>query len=473
MNIDHKIITAFLSASVFFGCSKPLDFTDEETTVKSPKADMEKSEKVSLQSTKNCKNEICTNVLEGEKGKYTVQFQHELPIKVFLKSENNSKLNTFSAVDLKQDEEKKGTSFIEVVHGQKISLHVFTDGSKTPTVFSLDIPRDWIPEQETVIAKSVTLPTSKQIKIAFERTDQFGQLHSTIARHPDEDKENIDLKAYENERFSTILNREKTKTFHLFGDVSLEGYNRVYLPKILVTEGRTLSIKAEKIIFDNTSILSFEDEYLQSTPYDRTGMGYTYIRGQGSCISGCPPQPLLDDDSADSKDVTIKAKSLEGSLNLQLIGANGLRGWEHLRDRGRAQDGVECNFRFCSSELRSGPCNPGTPGKDGLDGFNGQDGWDGGNSGNLSIYAENTEKFKLKYKLSFGFGGPGGRGGPPQLGGLGPQRGRNLCPNDPNYQAGKNGKPGNSGNKGKDGKLGTVCLEFTDQKIKQCSGGNI
>ncbi|MBL7557610.1 MAG: hypothetical protein JNM24_17405 [Bdellovibrionaceae bacterium] len=255
-------------------------------------------------------------------------------------------------------------------------------------------------------------------------------------------------------------------------DISIQ---RLYLSEHpLITNGHNLKITASSIFSENGKIKSF------SKP---------------------PKNSESNSKGKFSGNIEINAKTLLGSLSIDMISGNGGPGKNGADYTERAKSGANAGYPFidCTSrrDYYPEPRKPGqipnanfckcgqevkaTPGINGLDGMNGSDGTDGGDIGNVKVHIEqvlnnSTSKEEslispsnfVKVTLFPGTGGKGGKGSKGQLGGLG---GAAFVHNECKSSAGpdgSNGSDGINGNDGKQGKKGLTCIYIASENINEC-----
>lgn len=208
----------------------------------------------------------------------------------------------------------------------------------------------------------------------------------------------------------------------LASDLNIEG-NRVYLRSgsRLVTNGFSVSIKAEKIFSDDFEFVTFS--------------------------SDSQAKPMNEGKSGGA--ISLQARDASGRLFVHLRGqrgGNGLDGepWETTADRGT--DGAPGQVVETDSELRSySQCvrqpTSGGMGAHGLQGRPGKPGERGGSSGYLYVQIENDAAFSITSTVEPGAPGSSGQGGRGQQGGPGGHPGASIHP----CKFAKEGPPGEMG----------------------------
>jgi hypothetical protein len=185
---------------------------------------------------------------------------------------------------------------------------------------------------------------------------------------------------------------------------------------------------------------------------------------------------------ATPKDISIKARTAVGKLNVVMKGQDG----------GDGLDGVKFQFAAAAGEspgegIRNCRCDAacrkysagstcycskyGTSGGNGMDGLRGLPGGNampGGSTGNLKISVQDGKEFEISTSKIIGRAGIPGKGGPGQPGGSGGVASANInCP-------GPNGINGEVGNKGSDGLPSVnglenpICIYIASEEKNEC-----
>lgn len=203
-----------------------------------------------------------------------------------------------------------------------------------------------------------------------------------------------------------------------------------------------------------------------------------------------------------SGNIHIKAKTLIGKLNIEMIAGQGGPGTNGLIHTGRALDGKNASYPNINCERNRpdpgdrtkpgeiphsffcicGPESRATAGQNGLTGNAGGVGASGGDTGSVQISIDqvlknkdskeellvNTSRFVNISHLP-GTGGPGGTGSSGQAGGMGGYEYKHQNCTSPKASDGSAGPPGASGPFGPAGKKGQTCVYIASEEINECN----
>lgn len=185
-------------------------------------------------------------------------------------------------------------------------------------------------------------------------------------------------------------------------------------------------------------------------------------------------------DGLSGGELTIKANSAIGKLNIVMRGQNGGDGLKGPSFSYRAPDGSppgwqakECSCRECPRPTQTRGCycygkGPnGTNGSPGAKGFPGSRAGNGGSSGILKIEINDGSGLLLQTFSLKGFAGIPGPGGDGQPGGIAPQSQGKTCEGSPGSN-GPTGPQGDSGPIGVDGKPGLICVYIASEGRNDC-----
>lgn len=230
-------------------------------------------------------------------------------------------------------------------------------------------------------------------------------------------------------------------------NTEVEAYRVFFVnqPRIL-TNGKTLSIKATKIFADDVEITSFQ---------------------QGSKAG-------LQTNGIDGGLVHLIAKQAQGHMKIHLRGQHGGDGLNGLPWEYRAADGgagTNGAHECLTPPIIGGPvkcrCTRGpSNGGDGAGGAKGRPGTQagrGGNSGKILVEITEPSEFVVEPFQEIGLAGVPGKGGPGQEGGNGGPAGDSTsseCSNANNGNKGATGPNGDDASPSLDGSTETLCISI-------------
>lgn len=417
MNIDHKIITAFLSASVFFGCSKNTEFR-EETKQAPQKESTVKIESVSPSNQKCTEKGTCYSFKES----FDVPYLYNLQLS--FQDTSSEKILEIREVDFAVKDASWVTynADIWLKHKTKYLVNVFNSfgGKAGEKVDSLEFttPKDFVLDSRLV--------------------QDTGYLK--------------DLSEY---GVGTFAVGNQTH-FVLLKDVTIKSHRFLFLTKdsSLYTAGKKIKVESDIAFFRESTITSFV-KYIQEK-----------VPQSGGVVD------MNFDSSSGKLSILLRGQNGENGSDGQDLSGTRARDANFGECR-RWRENV--GSRPCMRGDILGSCNITVEkvgfknsvfAENGLRGGNAGRGYDGGYGGDISFYTKNHQDFVLTAKSEPGTRGKMGKPGNGQKGGLAQPPVDCFGTMVNGLPAGEDGPPGLPSQDGEDGKRGVVNVLLGQVKIE-------